>query len=275
MAKRVRRKVVGCLIVAAGLGLLVWAWVARTRSDVPAGIRGLPRNGVFMDYEFGLRRGAFTGQLPAGYWESLRARAKALRELGAEFASAHVSWAVVEPDEGRWDFSFYRQFFQTLADEGLKIRFVLGQGPHGASTSIPTWYYAKHPDARFVNEDGQADTNDRGRPCFPSFWHPQTKPAFQRYLRRVRSGLLEQFLSATASYHLTFPGPYGEITYPQGHPLPHGSGFLGLNEMQRHFWCYDLWARRDFAARMKEKHSGDLAQLNRAWGTDRKSWDEV
>ncbi len=203
---------------------------------------------------------SITALIKDGDWDSLGKRLDLLKSIGVNYVRVDIAWADVEPFENNWDFSFYDKYFSIVAQHGLKIRPII------AFHYVPVWYYEKYPDAYFENERGEKEREVIGRSyhlgnsieeIYPSIWHPQTKAYIQRFTKKAFEELFSKHRDHIDSYLLSL-GRWGENQYPDW----------------THFWMYDPNAQSDFRLKMREKYN-NLETLNKAWGKNYRSWDEV
>lgn len=72
-----------------------------------------------------------------------------MREAGVNLVSVGIfSWALLEPREGEYDFSFLDEVLDLLAGAGIDVDL-------GTPTTVPpAWFWKKYPHARPVTRDG-------------------------------------------------------------------------------------------------------------------------
>lgn len=177
-----------------------------------------------------------------------------LKRIGCFADCDYQSWAVAEPQDGRWDFSPFIENARRLHAAGFKyIPFAWIQYP-------PTWF-AGSPD--FV----PYECAEHGRklmqlsPWAPHVW--DIHRAFYAAQRQAMGDAIDWIRIAT-------PADYGEVGYPAGMTswlAPQAHAHAG-------YWCGDRYARADFRAQMQAQ-CGTLEALNRRWGTAFAAWDAV
>ncbi|MFB8774212.1 beta-galactosidase [Streptomyces broussonetiae] len=99
----------------------------------------------------GLTRLAFGGdynpeQWPESVWQE---DVRLMREAGVSMVSVGIfSWALLEPDPGRYDFGWLDRVLDLLHENGVRVDL-------GTPTVVPpAWFYDAHPDALPVTADG-------------------------------------------------------------------------------------------------------------------------
>jgi beta-galactosidase len=143
---------------------------------------------------------------------------------------AEFSWAKMEPQEGKFDFSWLDRALKVLNAHG--IRAVLGT----PTASPPAWLYAKYPDIAAMDENGvRYRFGSRRDYCLHN-------PHFLAATRAV--------VRALAEHYKDNPGVLGwQIDNEVGGP-----------------YCYDPYCLRAFQDWCRAKY-GTLDALNNAWGT--------
>ncbi len=184
-----------------------------------------------------VRRGlAFGGdynpeQWPAEVWPE---DARLMREAGVTFATVGVfSWARIEPEPGRHDFGWLDEVLDLLEAHDVAVDLAT------ATASPPPWLTHRHPEVLPVDVDGR-----RLHPGSRQTWCPSS-PVFRERSLDLVARLAERY---------------------RDHPalrMWHVSNELGGHNAH----CYCDVSATAFR-RWLEQRYGDLAGLNRAWGTD-------
>lgn len=177
-----------------------------------------------------------------------------LAALRVELVETRLVWWELEPREGVLDFSRLERDLDKIEKAGMKAGvFPWFQHP-------PVWYDPKgerHVRFRCLEHDESS--------TILSLWDPRTLEVYDRLYGELarRMGDRLSFLYAGIS------GDYGEVCYPFG-----VSHYL-FSSPHRHagFWCGDVLARQSFAQQMEARY-GNLAQLNAAWSTAFRSWQD-
>lgn len=170
------------------------------------------------------------------HWERERweTDAKLMQDMGIQVVRmAEFSWHKLEPEEGRYDFTWLDDAISLLADYGIKT--ILGT----PSAAPPAWMIQKHPDILPIDREGRVrGFGGRHHDC-------QSNPAYRSYIRKMITNLAKQ---------------YGENENVIGWQVDNELG----NSHQDLCTCDHCKNR--FQTWLREKyHTTD--QLNAAWGT--------
>jgi beta-galactosidase len=166
-----------------------------------------------------------------------------MRQARVNLATVGVfSWALLEPEEGRYDFAWLDAHIDRLHANGVAVDLAT------PTASPPPWFTLAHPDALPVTPDGtRLMHGSRDTYCL-------TAPAYRDAARRIAAALAERY------------GDHPALALWHVH-----------NEYVTLCWCdhtaeaFRLWLRG--------RH-GSLDDLNEAWGTafwsqHYTSWDQV
>lgn len=167
------------------------------------------------------------------HWPQERWRQDAKMMKDARFDTvrlAEFAWSKMEKTEGDFDFSWLDRAIDTLANHDLKI--VLGT----PTAAPPPWLTEKHPEVLAVNEDKQVmNPGHRRHYCVNS-------EVYREYTKKIVSRMGEK---------------YGEDERVIGWQTDNELG---------HPVCYCETCREKFRSWLQDKY-GNLAELNRRWGT--------
>jgi len=141
------------------------------------------------------------------------------------------AWNIVEPEEGRFDFSLFDEAIAALGAHGIDTIFCT------PTATPPRWLTARHPEILRVDQDGRPMRHG-------SRQHADlTHPLFRDYSRRITRALAEQYRDN-----------------------PHVIGWQTDNELNTHFSETHSPAAQDaFRAWLRARY-GDIETLNKAWG---------
>ncbi len=138
------------------------------------------------------------------------------------------AWAALEPEEGRYTFDWLDQTMERLHTNGVRVNLATPSG------SKPAWMSLKYPEVRRVQPNGLRDPHG-GRHN-----HCLTSPVYREKVRAVNERLAER---------------YGKHPALQ---LWHVSNEYGG-------YCYCDLCMAAFRDWLRQRYSGDLDALNRAW----------
>ena len=153
------------------------------------------------------------------------------------------SWAMLEPSEDNYDFSFIDMIMDKLAANGI---YALLATP---SAGKPSWMSKAHPEILRVDNMGHRfKQGERANHCF-------TSPYYREKVYKLNRLLAERY---------------------KNHPA-----LLGWHiSNEYHGECYCEKCTSAFREWLKEKYNNDLTQLNRLywntfWGHTYSNWDEI
>lgn len=153
------------------------------------------------------------------------------------------SWAVLEPEEGVYDFSFLDDAMERIHRIGGKAILATPSG------SRPRWLSDKYPEVLRVTEDRRRNLyGDRQNHCF-------TSPVYREKVQKINRLLAERY---------------------KDHPA------LGMWHISNEYSndCHCPLCQEAFRQWVKEKYHGDLDLLNHEWWTNfwshrYTSWEQV
>ena len=169
-------------------------------------------------------------QWPAEVWDE---DVRLMKEAGVGLVSVGIfSWALLEPEEGRYEFGFLDDVMNLLHAGGIAVDLAT------ATASPPPWLSRGHPEILPVDHDGRI-LWPGGRQA----WCPSS-PVFRTYALALAEQLAARYRDhpALAMWHV--------------------SNELGCHNAH----CYCDVSAAAFRAWLKTRY-GDLDALNDAWGT--------
>jgi beta-galactosidase len=141
---------------------------------------------------------------------------------------AEFAWHNMEPEEGKFDFSWLHRVMDSLAAAGIRV--MLGT----PSATPPVWLERKYPDMFMVDEGGVRHTHGARRSCCSN------NPEYRRYSRRIAEKMAAEFGSD-----------------------PNVIGWQIDNEINgSECWCPTCVSK--FREYLAEKY-GTVGELNRRW----------
>jgi beta-galactosidase len=159
--------------------------------------------------------------------------AQRMRECGVNAVRiAEFGWSLMEPQEGKYDFSLFDRAIAVLASQGIKI--ILGT----PTATPPKWLTHKYPDVLNVLPNGR-QVNDQTR-RHASY----ISPLYRRFSRRI--------VEAMAAHYQSDPNIIGWQIDNE------------FNNEDRE--CYTDACRVAFREWLKNKYV-KIDQLNQRWGT--------
>ena len=157
---------------------------------------------------------------------------KRMAELGFEFTHfAEFAWARIEPEEGKFDFSWLDKNVELAAKYGLKVVMCT------PSPCPPAWLTQKHPEMLVKNEAGY--TVNHGMRLNAN----GANPIYQAYIKKVVGDMIRR---------------YGNNPTISGWQIDNEPHIEGLYD-------YSDFAQADFRTWLKKKY-GTIDKLKTAWG---------
>jgi len=167
---------------------------------------------------------------PESYWEQ---DAKRMQECGVNVARiGEFGWALMEPQEGAFNFDLFDRAIAVLAKHNIKI--ILGT----PTATPPKWLTQKYPETHHVFINRQpANDQSRRHICYNS-------PVYRRLSKRIVEEMCKHYKEN-----------------------PNIIGWQIDNELNNeNRECYSESCRVAFRGWLKEKY-GSLDSLNERWGT--------
>jgi hypothetical protein len=180
--------------------------------------------------------------------------------LGFTGVESYVKWSFVEPEQGRFDWSFYDAVVQEAARHNLRWFPLLIVG---SAYTLPTWYHDSPKNVGFAClEHGKANNIQS---IFCEHQTPHVQAFLNEFGRHYEPG------GRLLGVRLGPSGNYGESQYPAG-------GNWGYGGKQEHihigWWADDVYADAHFGAWLRNRY-GTVEALNKAWNTSYAQWGEV
>lgn len=144
---------------------------------------------------------------------------------------AEFAWCRMEPEPGRYDFSWLDDAIEVLGAKGIRVILCT------PTATPPLWLTEKHPDICMRDQDGSVWGPGSRRHACP------TSPVYREHSRRITRMMAEHFKEN-----------------------PHVIGWQTDNEFGCHqARCYCEACRKGFQDWLRRKY-GTVEALNKAWG---------
>ncbi|MFH1739206.1 MAG: beta-galactosidase [bacterium] len=180
--------------------------------------------------------------------------------LGFNAIESYVRWDIVEPEEGRFDWTFYDAIVERIQQYDMKWFPLLIVG---SAYALPDWFADSEENVGFVClEHGLSNP-------IQSIWSPYHKRHVTRFLTAF--GNHYEPMEILQGVRLGPSGNFGESQYPAGGNW----GYRG-EPMHIHigFWAGDQYAQEDFRAFLRDQYR-TIDRLNQAWDEKYGSFDEI
>lgn len=181
-------------------------------------------------------------------------RLPAFAAAGATSHETYVRWNMIEPERGKFDFTFFDRLLEIREKNNIRwVPFLIA----GSAYTLPPWFY-KGPD-----HSGYVCLEHGEQSDIQSLWNPRLRPHVQR--------VIENFCKHYAgdrrieSVLLGITGNYGESIYPAS-GLDWTADAHGPYHTHYGWWAGDKDAVASFR-KYAAKQYPDLKALNRDWGT--------
>jgi hypothetical protein len=178
-----------------------------------------------------------------------------LKQLGLVANEDYIAWGAVEREPEQWDWRQHDAMEKTLHAAGLK--YVVYDWLHFP----PVWLRDGQKDKRTLMRclEHNKEAN------YLSVFDPRTVEWYERFFKNLKA----HFGDKIDDVYACILGPYGEGNYPLLVP-----DWVNMGHCHEGYWCGDEFGVRAFSAAMKKRY-GRIAKLNRAWGSDYKSFNDV
>ncbi|MBI5092599.1 MAG: beta-galactosidase [Candidatus Hydrogenedentes bacterium] len=191
---------------------------------------------------------------------SMRELCPVARALGFNGVESYVKWNFVEPEKGRFDWSFYDGVIAEAQRYDLKWFPLLIVG---SAYTLPKWYHDSPLNTGFVCLEHRKGNR------IQTIFNENQSPYVQGFLNAF--GAHYEPTGALLGVRLGPSGNFGESQYPAG-------GNWGYEGAKEHihigWWAADPDAAPHFRAYLKRKYP-DIGALNKAWGESYASFDAV
>ena len=179
------------------------------------------------------------------------------KKAGLTSVQSYFTWAEIEKEHGKFDFSTYDILVKKLKEHNLKWVPFFILGPNYAT---PKWFQESDECvyAKCLEHNKESKIQ--------SIWNPFLPKQVDRFLKILSEHYENK--SILESICLGISGNWGESIYPVG------GGFYKDFHSHKGWWCGDKYAIQDFKKYIIKKYNS-LDKLNIAWKTDIPSFELV
>lgn len=214
-------------LLATGAGIASWSLLPGTQvsGSAPRQHAASPDVPLLFGVDY------YPDQTPEPLWQQDAAAMAAMGVTNVRIAE--FAWALLEPEEGKFDFSWLRRAIELLHSYGIAV--ILGT----PSAAPPPWLTEKYPEVLMVSDHGATLSPGARRFTCP------TNKTYRRLSLAIATEMARTFASTPAVIGWQIDN---ELT---------------LGESPR---CYCRFCRQGFQDWLQERY-GTIRSLNQAWGT--------
>lgn len=179
------------------------------------------------------------------------------KQAGLTSVQSYVTWAEIEKEPNKIDFSSYDILVDKLAKHKLKWVPFLILGPYYAT---PKWFLGSNGSicAKCLEHNKESKIQ--------SIWNPHLPKYVDRFLQLIAEHYQDKDIFE--SIGLGISGNWGEAIYPAN------GGFYKGFHTHPGFWCGDKYAISNFRRFAIEKYKS-IEELNSAWDTNFRDIEEI
>lgn len=204
-------------------------------------------------------------------WSDFAKQLATLKSNGVYALTTDLWWGDVEnTGDNQFDWSYYRQYAQTVRESGLKWVPILSTHQCGGNVGddcnipVPSWVWnlASSDTLTHKSETGYVskETISPWATEVISTQYDELYESFAQNFSDYQDVIIKIYLSG---------GPAGELRFPS-YVANDGWSYPSRGKIQ----AYTETAKSDFRSKMQSKY-GTLTNLNSAWNTNLASWSEV
>jgi hypothetical protein len=195
-----------------------------------------------------------------GSRRAMRELSPVARSLGFTAVESYVRWNFVEPEKGRFDWSYYDAIVSEAGRHQLQWFPLLIVG---SAYALPAWFKESDENIGFVCLEHGKRNN------IQTIFTDVQAPHVQRFMKAF--GEHYGPMDALLGVRLGPSGNYGESQYPAG-------GNWGFGNEREHihigWWAGDEYAPRHLQDYLRKRYSS-IDELNSAWGETFTDFEEV
>ncbi|MDO8601458.1 MAG: beta-galactosidase [bacterium] len=182
---------------------------------------------------------------------------KECKKSGITSLQSYVTWAEIEKEKDKFDFSSYDVLVEKLEKHGLKWVPFLIMGPEYAT---PEWFKKSEESVFYQCLEHQKESK------IQSLWNPNLSGYVERFLKTVAMHYRNHSIFECVT--LGISGNWGEAIFPAD------GGFNKNFHTHPGWWAADKYAQKSYIDFLSEKY-GSLASLNEVWNTDFNDFQEI
>jgi hypothetical protein len=207
-------------------------------------------------------------------WDGFNRRLEQAKSIGVTAVSTDVWWGKVEGDaDQQFDWSYYDRVSDAIIGAGLKWVPIFSFHQCGGNVGdtcdipIPHWIWKKLGGDKLYRLMYKSEQGQFSREVIALWSDDKARRQYVEFIRDFSNHFADK--AAHIEEINISAGPSGELRYPS-YNQHDGFNYPGRGFLQ----AYSDLAMADFVDFTQEKY-GSLSDLNAAWNTALKSWDEV
>ncbi len=216
-------------------------------------------------------------------WADFAADLDVVAGYGVDAVSVDVWWGDVEgAADNRFDWSYYDRVFDLITSKGLDLAPILSFHQAGGNVGddytslLPAWLWPKYEDVEHrgvvIGPDGLMHRSEQGnhsRETVQGWADRIVMDEYRDFTRAFEQQFGDRYAEDVVEINVSL-GPSGELRYPSYNQHDVGTGYPTRGALQ----AYSPLAVRDFQCSVVAQY-GSLQGVNRAWGTDHRSVDQI
>ena len=216
-------------------------------------------------------------------WAAFEADLETVAAYGVDAVSVDVWWGDVEgAADNRFDWAYYDRVFATITAEGLDLAPILSFHQAGGNVGddytslLPSWLWEKYADVTYrgveLGPTGLQHRSEQGNTSAESVqgWADRVvMDEYRDFTRAFEQQYGDVYAEEVVEVNVSL-GPSGELRYPSYNQHDVGTGYPTRGALQ----AYSPLAVRDLQVQTLRRY-GSLEAVNRAWGTDLGSVEEI
>ncbi|SNS75604.1 Glycosyl hydrolase family 14 [Geodermatophilus pulveris] len=246
-----------------------------------------PADGPVPPGDVALGDPAFTANVMAPLevtdWADFEADLAAVAAYGVDAVSVDVWWGDVEgAADNRFDWAYYDRVFATITAAGLDLAPILSFHQAGGNVGddytslLPAWLWEKYAGVTYrgveLGPTGLQHRSEQGnhsRESVQGWADPLVLAEYRDFTRAFEQQYGDRYATDVVEVNVSL-GPSGELRYPSYNQHDVGTGYPTRGALQ----AYSPLAVRDLQREVLCRY-GSLEAVNRAWGTDLASVEEI
>ncbi|WP_208104288.1 family 14 glycosylhydrolase [Geodermatophilus obscurus] len=216
-------------------------------------------------------------------WAAFEAELETVAAYGVDAVSVDVWWGDVEgAADNRFDWSYYDRVFDLITSKGLDLAPILSFHQAGGNVGddytslLPSWLWPKYAGVSYhgiqLGPTGLQHQSEQGNYSAESVqgWADQVvTDEYRDFTEAFEQQYGDVYADEVVEVNVSL-GPSGELRYPSYNQHDEGTGYPSRGALQ----AYSPLAVQDLRSQMLHQY-GSLEAINRAWGTDLASVQEI